>query len=253
MTDRIRQHASHGKRSIGLMLAILCAPAQAQQLSAHEQLTAAVNEFVSAFFSPQELAAREQHTDKALSRRVEIEISRIDPRLPLALCEQPLIASLNQNQRPQGRINVKVECVGTAPWSKYVPVMVKIFEPVLVTTRPIARGEVLSPADLSLEQSDISLLRGSYLQASELAVGMEVRRPLPAGATVAQEALAAPMLVKRGDTVTLSAKAGSVEIRQQGVALQGGELGKRINVRNTNSDMVVQAVVTGQGEASVGF
>ena len=223
MTNRTQQPTPYGMAcTLGLMLGMTCASVQAQELSAHEQLHAAVSEFVSSFFTPQELARSELRTDNEPTRRVEIEISRIDPRLPLALCEQPLIASLNQNQRPVGRINVKVECAGSAPWSKYVPVSVRIFEPVLVTTRPVARGEILSPADLSLVQSDISLLRGSYLQASELAVGMEVRRPLPTGATVAQEALAAPMLVKRGDTVTLSAKAGSVEIRQQGVALHQG-------------------------------
>ena len=254
MTDSFYKASQlRGIGLIGLALGLCAATAQAQNISAHEQLSAAVSEYVESFFSAEELQGSVGRSAEDVGRRVEIDISRIDPRLPLSQCEQPLIASMNQTQRPVGRINVKVECFGSAPWTKYVPVNVQVYEPVLITTRPLARGEVLSQADLSFEESDVSLLRGSYLQSPELALGMEVKRSLPAGAPLVQEALAAPLLVKRGDTVTLSAKAGTVEIRQQGVALQSGELGKRINVRNTNSDMVVQAVVTGLGEASVGF
>tara|TARA_R100001377_G_scaffold69308_1_gene44646 strand:- start:1377 stop:2138 length:762 start_codon:yes stop_codon:yes gene_type:complete len=219
----------------------------------HQQLHNSVAQFVESFFDANELDPNSDRDSQELGRRVEIDISSIDPRLNLSVCEQPLIASMNQTQRPMGRINVKVECQGAAPWTKYVPVSIRVFEKVLVTTRPIARGETLTAADLALVDTDVSLLRYSYLQAPEHAVGMETKRSLSTNTTIVQEALVAPTLVKRGDAVVLSAKAGTVEIRQQGVAMQSGELGKRINVRNTNSDQIVQAVVTGLGEARVGF
>jgi flagella basal body P-ring formation protein FlgA len=219
----------------------------------HAQLHNSVAEFVESFFDASELDRNAERGPEDQGRRVEIDISSIDPRLNLSVCAQPLIASMNQTQRPIGRINVKVECQDAAPWTKYVPVSIKVFEKVLVTTRPIARGEILTAADLALVDADVSRLRYSYLQSAEFAIGMEAKRSLSTNATVVQEALEAPTLVKRGDAVVLSAKAGSVEIRQQGVAMQSGELGKRINVRNTNSDQIVQAVVTGLGEASVGY
>lgn len=242
----------------GISLCLLTALATLFSVSAnaqtgHQQLHNSVTEFVQSFFNASELDAIADRDEDDLGRRVEIDISSIDPRLNLSVCEQPLIASMNQTQRPIGRINVKVECLGAAPWTKYVPVSIKVFEKVVVTTRPIARGETLSAADLSMVDTDVSLLRYSYLQAPELAIGMEARRSMSSNTTIVQEALVAPTLVKRGDAVVLSAKAGTVEIRQQGVAMQSGELGKRINVRNTNSDQIVQAVVTGLGEARVGF
>jgi flagella basal body P-ring formation protein FlgA len=240
-----------GRLALGLG-ACLCSSVLSAE-TGHQQLENAVAEFVQGFFSAEELGTSDVQDTDRLQRRVEIDISTIDPRLNLSVCEQPLIASMNQTQRPIGRLNVKVDCQGSAPWTKYVPVNIKVYEKVLVTTRPIARGETLVASDLSLAESEVSTLRYSYLKSPDIAIGMEAKRSLPANTTLVQEALVAPTLVNRGDTVVLSAKAGTVEIRQQGVAMQSGELGKRINVRNTNSDQIVQAIVTGLGEARVGF
>lgn len=232
------------------LLCLLPAPLSLAQ-SGHAQLTEAVSDYVESFFAPSELRAGFDGED--LSRRVEIDISSIDPRLPIPVCEQPLQARINQNQRPVGRINVKVDCAGAAPWSRYVPVTVRVFEHVLTAARPLARGEILSSSDVMMAELDVSTVRTTYLHSADEAVGMELKRSLQASMPLVREALAAPILVKRGDTVMITARTGSIEIRQQGVALQNGELGKQITVRNTNSDNVVQATVTGQGQASVGF
>lgn len=232
------------------LLCLLIAPLSQAQ-SGHAQLSAAVRGYVESFFAPSELRAGLDGED--LSRRVQIEISNIDPRLPIPVCELPLQTQINQNQRPVGRINIKVDCAGAAPWSKYVPVTVRIFEHVLTSTRPLARGDILSSSDVMMAEIDVSTVRTTYMHAADEAIGMELKRSVQANAPLVREALAAPILVKRGDTVMITARTGSVEIRQQGVALQNGELGKQITVRNTNSDNVVQATVTGHGQASVGF
>jgi len=231
-------------------LCLLAAPlSQAQD--GHTQLADTVRGYMESFFAPSELRGRGDGED--LSRRVEIQLGTLDARLQIPVCEQPLQAQINQNQRPIGRVNVKVDCAGSAPWTRYVPVTVRVFEHVLTSARPLARGEVLSQNDVLMTEIDVSTLRSTYLHSAEEAVGMELKRSVQANVPLAREALAAPILVKRGDTVMITARAGSIEIRQQGVALQNGELGKQITVRNTNSDNVVQATVTGHGQASVGF
>jgi len=232
------------------LLCLLMAPAGHAQ-NGHAQLSNAAREFVESFFAASELRTNLDRED--LSRRVEIQVSNIDPRLPVPVCEQPLQTQINQNQRPVGRINVKVDCVGPAPWSRYVPVTVRVFEHVLTSVRPLARGEILSSSDVMMAEIDVSTVRTTYMHSADEAIGMELKRSVQANAPLVREALAAPVLIKRGDTVMITARTGSIEIRQQGVALQNGELGKQITVRNTNSDNVVQATVTGHGQASVGF
>lgn len=251
----MNRHCMHTARSrpLAAIVALLCllsAPVSQAQ-SGHAQLSTAVREYVESFFAPSELQAGLDNEN--LVRRVEIELSNIDPRLPVPVCEQPLQTQINQNQRPVGRINVKVDCVDAAPWSKYVPVTVRVFEHVLTSARPLARGEILSNSDVMMTEIDVSTVRTTYMHSADEAIGMELKRSVQANAPLVREALAAPLLVKRGDTVMITARTGSIEIRQQGVALQNGEMGKQITVRNTNSDNVVQATVTGHGQASVGF
>lgn len=237
----------NGALAIGTV-AVSLGGAQAQPAgnSGHQQIREAVERFIA-----------DMHGPSTSEQRVEIVVSSIDPRLPIPACDLPLQTQLGQqsgqNQAVVGRVNVRVECQGSVPWSKYVPVLVRVFAPVLMSTRPLARGDVLGATDVELAEADLSTLRQSYLQDSTLAIGMEVKRALPANTVIGREALAQPLLIKRGDTVVMSAKSGPVTIRQQGVAMQNGELGAQIPVRNSNSDIVVRAVVTGPGQADVIF
>ncbi|MES3008217.1 MAG: flagellar basal body P-ring formation chaperone FlgA [Pseudomonadota bacterium] len=222
------------------------AQAQPAAISGHQQIREAVQIFIE-----------DLHGPSTAEQRVEIVISSIDPRLSIPACDMPLQTQLGQQAGQQqvavGRLNVRVDCQGSVPWSKYVPVLVRAFAPVLMSTRPLARGDVIGAADVELVEADLSTLRQSYLQDSTLAIGMEVKRALPASTVISREALAQPLLIKRGDTVVMSAQSGPVTIRQQGVAMQNGELGAQIPVRNSNSDIVVRAVVTGPGQADVVF
>lgn len=245
-------HSIAHLRLAGLALSALCllAAPLTQAQDGHTALSTAVRDYMESFFAPSELRGGD---GEDLSRRVEIQLGTLDSRLQIPVCEQPLQTQINQNQRPVGRVNVKVDCAGSAPWTRYVPVTVRVFEHVLTSARPLARGEILSHSDVLMSEVDVSTLRTTYLHTPEEAVGMELKRSLQANVPLAREALAAPILIKRGDTVMITARTGSIEIRQQGVALQNGELGKQITVRNTNSENVVQATVTGHGQASVGF
>jgi flagella basal body P-ring formation protein FlgA len=247
------RHKIHSQRALkgAVLLLMLFAASLSQAQTAHQQLHDAVSHYIESFFNAAELSS--QGDAEGGGRRVEIEVSNIDPRLPIAPCEQALVAQINQNQQPVGRLNVRVDCHGSAPWSKYVPAQVRVYEQVLITTRPLTRGDIISASDIMLREADTSTLRNAYMQTPELALGMEVRRTLQANVPVVREALAAPILVRRGDAVIITAQTGTIEIRQQGTALQNGEMGTRITVRNNNSNIVVQAIVTGHGQAQVGF
>lgn len=217
----------------------------------HEQIRQATWSYIASFFDADEI--RTESSAFEHGRHIVIEVSNIDPRLNISACDQPLSTQLPQRQEPIGRLNIKVECAGSIPWSKYVPATVRVFDEILTSSRPLARGEVLTQGDLEFSLVDLSQVRQTYIQDLELAVGMELKRALPARSAVTQEALSAPTLVNRGDMIIMSAKTGAIEIRQQGVALQDGELGSQISVRNANSEVVVRAVVTGTGQVEVIF
>jgi flagella basal body P-ring formation protein FlgA len=85
-------------------------------------------------------------------------------------------------------------------------------------------------------------LGGGVLHDLSQAVGQRLRRPLDAGQAVIVHGLTAPTLVRRGQDVTLEARAGQLAVRTAGVALKDGALGDLIPVENP-SGRVVEGIV----------
>lgn len=229
--------------AILLLLSGLSAGASAQTqhpASAYEELATAAAQAVEREFANS-------------PGRIDIELPAADPRLQLPVCASALETSIGRHNGQGGRINVRVDCRDSAPWARNMAVNVKVYRDVLVSSRNLTRGALISRADVDIQEVDISQVRGQLLDDVQVAVGMEVRRNINAGAALSADMLAAPLMVRRGDTVMLTAERGGVSIRQQGTAMQDGESGRQISVRNTSSDRVVQAVVTGHGEARVMF
>jgi flagella basal body P-ring formation protein FlgA len=198
--------------------------------------------------------ALQQHWQNA-DGRIEIDIASMDARVQVPECENPLNATINQagQHNNGGRVTVRVECQGQSPWSRHVAATVRIYRPVTVARHALARGAVISAADLMTEEREVSQLRGAVLQVPEQASGQSLRRPVNSGTVLTMDMLTPPILVKRGDTVVLTAVRGTVAIRQTGTAMQDGEAGRQIQVRNNSSNRMVRAVVTGAGAAEVVF
>lgn len=208
----------------------------------HEQIHQAVSRFLASFFEAPD------------APRAEIDVGRLDPRLQMTACSRPLETELNRQQAPAGRVTVRVDCPAQdAPWTRYIQASVQVFEPVVVATRTLRRGERVTAADISLEEREVSMLRDTVYRDPARAEGMALRRTVTAGSPLTGQSVTEPVLIRRGDTVTLTAENEAVTIRHQGVALQDGVLGKRISVRNRRSERVIQATVTGSGQARVAF
>ena len=227
-------------RSVLLLVCIQTAAASAD--SGITQIHAAVNQFLTGFYPL---------SDSSSGQRVEIEIGYIDPRLSLPVCETGLETSLNSNKSPIGKVSVKVQCYGNSPWSKYVPAQIHVFERVIVSSQNLVRGHILELSDLDYEEVDLATIRRTPVFDYSQAIGKELRNSLSTGIPLNLESLRSPKVIKRGDQVQILAETATVVIRQQGEALQDGEIGKLINVRNNSSRLVVQARVVASGKTVV--
>jgi len=178
----------------------------------------------------------------------EVEVGHLDPRLKLTPCAPGALEPfLPHGGRPYGRVTVGLRCTAPKPWSLYVPASVRVMERVVVTTRPITRGEPLTAEDLALEPRDLGELQRGFLRTPAQVVGKIARRPLREGEVVLPNAIAAPRLVRRGQKVTIVARGQAVEVRMNGTALADGAEGDQIPVRNMRSRRVVEGRVTAQG------
>lgn len=121
-----------------------------------------------------------------------------------------------------------------------------------VPARAIVRNEVLAESDLDwIEISDAQ--SSQYVADADAIIGKIARRPLAAGAPLRGSDLAAPIVVKRGATVTIVLEAPGIRLTQNAVALENGALGELIGFRNANSNRDIKAVVAGAGLATAPF
>lgn len=186
--------------------------------------------------------------------RHEVQISRLDARLRLPLCaEDALSAQLESPEIPVGRVTVRVTCNGPSPWRLFVPAQVSLYQQVVVSTRPLQRKSVISAQDIRLAERDTGLLGNNYLLDPAQAIGMQMKRNVNADTVLGHAQLEQNRLVQRGDKVVISAGNSSVNVRMPGEALEDGTLGAQIRVRNTRSNRVVRARVTGPGQVEVGM
>lgn len=186
------------------------------------------------------------------SGNTHVTVSALDPRLRLARCAQAPVAFTPSGGRALGNASVGVRCGGAHPWTLYVPARVARIEAVLVTTRPLDGGTVLTAGDLRAEPRETNGLAAGYLTRPEQAVGKHLRHTLAAGSVIAPSQLNGPRLVRRGAPVTVVAQGAGIEVRSQAEALSDGSPGDSISVRNVLTRKVIEGTVTASGLVQVG-
>ncbi len=182
---------------------------------------------------------------------VDVEVGRLDARLRLQRCSVPLTPFLPPGGRTSGHTSVGVRCEGDMPWALFVPALVRRTQALVVASRPIARGAVLTEEDVTTVTKLLPSAPGGVLASPAVAVGRVAMRDIAAGTTLNASQLKAPQIVRRGQSVTLSLASGPVAVRVAGTALRDGALGERITVRNLNSKRVVEGVVLADGVVEV--
>jgi flagella basal body P-ring formation protein FlgA len=121
---------------------------------------------------------------------------------------------------------------------------------VLVWARSISTGEVVQPQDLVWGKA--ALAPADAPHDPDAVVGLAARHALREGAAISARDVSAPQVIKANDTVTLTFDSEGVSLSLQAKAMTAGAVGETINVQNVTSKKIVQAVVTGPGQAAVG-
>jgi flagella basal body P-ring formation protein FlgA len=121
-----------------------------------------------------------------------------------------------------------------------------------VLTRPIARGEVITAADVEWIQLAEGRVRAEHLSSEAALVGMAARRSLRPGAPLREFDLEAPSIIERGEIVSLIFQSGALTLAARARAMESGAQGDLIRFVNLQSNRTVEAVAEGPGRARVG-
>jgi len=118
---------------------------------------------------------------------------------------------------------------------------------VVVTKQPVARGAVLARSDLAVVERDRRDVPDDALTAPEQAIGMTTKVALAADAPLPRAAIVPPIVVKKGDLVTMIVDTGVMRLSAAGEALEPGSLGAGIKVMNRTSKQTVEGKVAEHG------
>jgi flagella basal body P-ring formation protein FlgA len=184
-----------------------------------------------------------ERVPKQSSRTVSVNVGALDSRLRLAPCAEPLRAALPAGATFRDRMTIGVSCTGPSSWTVYVPISIETQAPVLVLRRAAGRGERLGAGDVEIQTRLVQGTGDSYLTDVEQLSGRTLKRPLGAGAALTVDAMAADLIVRRGQQVTLLASVGGLEVRATGVAMNDAPAGGRAKVQNISSQRIVEGVV----------
>jgi flagella basal body P-ring formation protein FlgA len=183
----------------------------------------------------------------AVGSRVVVTANPFNLRMKLAACPTSLRATVPDRPTPTSMVTVQVQCSQPGGWIVRVPLRLQLFRSVLVTVRPLQRGDGIRPGDVRAQERDITRLGYGYIDSLDQIQGRTLARPMISGSVLTPAAMGGRRMVQAGDHVQLIAQIGAIEVRATGVALGGGDNGARLRVRNESSGRVIDALVTAPG------
>ena len=118
---------------------------------------------------------------------------------------------------------------------------------IVVPSHDIARGETISESDLTFTTVDGSALMSGVPTKMDEVKGMQSRRMLVAGQPFRAEDVRRPIVVTKGQTVTMQFLAPGVELTAMGRAMSEGGVGDTVTIQNPISYRMIAAVVVAPG------
>ncbi len=142
-----------------------------------------------------------------------------------AFVSAPPGAADAQRQRVTGRVVIQVD--------------------VAVPNRAVQLNEILGKADIEQIKLPRDRVAADAITDAAQLIGKAPRHILRAGQPVRAGEVEDPVVVHKGDLVTIELRTATMELSTQGKALEDGAMGAFIRVANTQSNRTIDAVVSG--------
>jgi len=186
-----------------------------------------------------------------VSARVNITPQPLDSRVAIPRCSSPITAVLASDREISRNNTVRISCDSpdlSYPWQIYLSVRVDVSYPVVVAKETLAPGDVLSAAQMEIRYVDQYSVNGEQFSDMQQLIGTRLKRRVSKDYPIFGSNIC---VVCKGDTVSIIARTEQFQIKTIGEAVEDGNLGQQIRVKNTRSNKTVDAIVTQVGEVQV--
>jgi flagella basal body P-ring formation protein FlgA len=120
-----------------------------------------------------------------------------------------------------------------------------------VLCAPLRPGDVISADDIDYIDMHAADITPAMLTSAANLIGHSPRRGVPAMKPLIASDIQMPVLVKKGDLVTMTLKNSTMSLTTQGRALDNGAAGEAVRIMNSTSKQVIDGIVTGTMAVSV--
>lgn len=120
-----------------------------------------------------------------------------------------------------------------------------------VLAERMQNGDIIGFNDVVMMEVRHSALESDILVKQEDLIGMTPKRIILPGRPVIQDTIQKPLLVERGESVTLVYTSNVLKLTTKGKAMQDGSEGDLIRIMNLDSNRFVQGIVKNNGVVEV--
>jgi flagella basal body P-ring formation protein FlgA len=195
-------------------------------------------------------ALRRELADRLPPGRVELDLDNPSLRLmaPAGGAAALSVDNLVYDART-GRVSADVVASADAADAEPVRVTGRVFRMIdmPVLARPVAPGDTIAASDIDTISVRGDRLVQNYIAAEADLVGKTPRRPIPPGALVRANDVQVPVVIRKGELVTVVLQTPGMRLTAQAKALADGTQGGALRVANTRSGRVLEATVAGPG------
>jgi flagellar basal body P-ring formation protein FlgA len=148
------------------------------------------------------------------------------------------------------RFEVKVDSSeGLPPFA--IDAQVAVPSAVVAAVHSLARGAVIRESDLAIVRNTAGEGESGVFHSIEEVAGKQTTRAVPDGKIIMPDDLQAPLLVHKGDVVTVYARSAGIRVRTTARARDDGGLGELVTMETMQDRKPYQARVCGMREAEV--
>jgi flagella basal body P-ring formation protein FlgA len=124
---------------------------------------------------------------------------------------------------------------------------------VVVAAMPLSRDQIITRADVRLEERILAQVPEGALTDLQDVVGKRPRRSIGLGRPLHARLLEAPPVIQRGAVVTILAKTPTLSVVMQGQAKEDGAVGEQIRLVNLSSRKEIYGRVIDENTVRVDF
>ena len=117
--------------------------------------------------------------------------------------------------------------------------------PVAVVLKNISKGQVITNDYLQFENRPERTIHGAYTNISEV-LGKKAKSNIAAGTILKARHLDTSYSVDKNDSVLVIAENQVITITTSAIALEKGQIGDMIAVKNVNSEKIFKVIITGK-------